>query len=39
MTETYFKFEDPITFRGEAGDGILSYRHYDPDGLVMGKRM
>ena len=39
MTESYFKLESPITFKGEAGDGILSYRHYDPDEMVMGKRM
>ena len=39
MTESYFKLESPITFKGEDGDGILSYRHYDPNELVMGRRI
>ncbi|HCV88291.1 MAG TPA: xylose isomerase, partial [Alphaproteobacteria bacterium] len=39
MTDSYFQLDSPIGFRGEDGDGVLSFRHYDPDEIVMGKRM
>ena len=39
MTDYYFKLETQITFRSADGDRILSYRHYNPDEMVMGKPM
>ena len=39
MTGSYFNLCEPITFKGDQGDGILSFRHYDPNEMVMGKRL
>ena len=39
MTGSYFNLCEPITFKGDKGDGILSFRHYDPNEMVMGKRL
>ena len=30
---------DPIRFAGESGSDPFAYRHYDPDALVLGKRL
>ncbi|RMF38777.1 MAG: xylose isomerase [Alphaproteobacteria bacterium] len=35
----YFQDIAPVTYQGEAGDGDLAFRHYDPDEIVLGKRM
>jgi xylose isomerase len=35
---TYFADIPPVAF-DPRGDGDLSFRHYDPDAMVMGKRM
>ncbi|MBJ3776059.1 xylose isomerase [Acuticoccus mangrovi] len=29
----------PVTYKGPDGDGDLAYRHYDPDRVVLGKRL
>ncbi|MEC9143202.1 MAG: xylose isomerase, partial [Pseudomonadota bacterium] len=39
MTGSYFNLSEPISFEGDKGDGILSFRHYDPNEMVMGKRL
>ena len=35
MTGSYFNLSEPISFEGDKGDGILSFRHYDPNEMVM----
>ncbi|NRF71694.1 xylose isomerase [Aquincola sp. S2] len=36
---SYFQAIDPVRFRGPGSDDPLSYRHYDKDRVVLGKRM
>ena len=36
---TYFQGIDPISFEGPDSDSPLAYRHYNPDEIVLGKRM
>ena len=36
---SYFDGIGPVTYKGADGDGDLAFRHYNPDELVMGKRM
>lgn len=38
MTQ-FFAGIDPIRFEGSASTNPLAFRHYDPDEMVMGKRM
>ncbi|WP_415921883.1 xylose isomerase [Tateyamaria sp. SN6-1] len=38
MTD-FFQGIDPVTFEGPASTSDLAFRHYDPNELVMGKRM
>ena len=39
MSESYFARVDPIRYEGPESQRSLAYRHYDPDRLVLGKRM
>jgi xylose isomerase len=39
MTDSYFSDIAPIAYEGETSDNPLAFRHYDPDQIVMGKRM
>ncbi|MGR3541309.1 MAG: xylose isomerase [Hasllibacter sp.] len=39
MPRDYFERSDPIPFDPGAGPTDLAFRHYDPDEVVMGKRM
>jgi xylose isomerase len=36
---SYFQHIEPIRYTGAAGTSALSFRHYDPARLVLGKRM
>lgn len=39
MTDSFFAGIAPLTYQGPDSTDALAYRHYDPDELVMGKRM
>ncbi|MGV6849286.1 MAG: xylose isomerase [Marinibacterium sp.] len=39
MTESYFAGIAPLAHEGPDSDSDLAYRHYDPDEMVLGKRM
>ena len=39
MTEPFFKNIDRIPFKGPDADDPLAFTHYDPDRMVLGKRM
>lgn len=39
MTDSFFAGITPATFEGPNGDNPLAFRHYNPDEIVMGKRM
>jgi len=39
MTTGYFGDVQPIRYEGPESTNPLAYRHYDPDEMVMGKRM
>jgi xylose isomerase len=39
MTRSYFKDIAPITYGGPDSSNPLSFRHYDKDRVVLGKRM
>jgi xylose isomerase len=39
MTEQFFSITDPIKFEGRDSDNPLAFKWYDPDALVLGKRM
>jgi xylose isomerase len=39
MTTGYFGDIGTIPFEGSNGDGVLAFRHYDPEEMVMGRRM
>jgi xylose isomerase len=39
MTEQFFSISEPLKYEGPDSDNPLSYRWYDPDALVLGKRM
>ena len=39
MTETFFSEIDPIPYEGPDTANDLAFRHYDPDRVVLGKRM
>jgi len=39
MTETFFTGIDPIRFEGPDSTNPLAFRHYNPDEMVLGKRM
>jgi len=39
VSDAYFPEIDRIPFEGADSDGDLVFRHYDPDRLVLGKRM
>lgn len=36
---SYFEGIAPITFQGSDADGDFAFRHYNPDEMLMGKRM
>lgn len=39
MSTGFFEGLSKVTYKGADGDGDLSFRHYNPDEIVMGKRM
>ncbi|MEC7668514.1 MAG: xylose isomerase, partial [Pseudomonadota bacterium] len=39
MSTGFFEGLSKVTYKGADGDGDLSFRHYNPDEVVMGKRM
>jgi len=39
MSESFFSTKTPATFQGIDSQDALSYRHYDPDEMIAGKRM
>ncbi|HWK13135.1 MAG TPA: xylose isomerase [Rhizobiaceae bacterium] len=39
MTTGYFGDIEPVRYEGPESTNPLAYRHYDPDEMVMGKRM
>lgn len=39
MNRTFFGLDKPIRFEGIDTDNPLAYRYYDPDRIVLGKRM
>ena len=39
MAEPYFSETPPIRFEGPDTMNDLAFRHYDPERLVLGKRM
>ena len=39
MSTDFFDQKDPITFAGDSATDGLAYRWYDPDRMVLGKRM
>ncbi|WP_425040450.1 xylose isomerase [Primorskyibacter sp. S187A] len=39
MTSGFFDGIDKITYGGSESDAALSFRHYNPDELILGKRM
>ncbi len=39
MTDTFFTGIEPIRFEGPDSTNPLGYRHYNPDEMVLGKRM
>ena len=39
MTHSFFADISPVKYEGKDSDNPLAYRHYNPDEIVMGKRM
>ncbi|MGY6708323.1 MAG: xylose isomerase [Rhizobiaceae bacterium] len=39
MSKGYFGDIRPVTYEGPQSDNDLAFRHYDPDEMVLGKRM
>ena len=39
MTQSFFKNIDPIKYEGPETDSNLAFRHYNPDEIVLGKRL
>ena len=39
MTQSFFKNIEPIKYEGTATDSNLAFRHYNPDEIVLGKRL
>ncbi len=39
MSEEYFRDVEPVRYRGPDSDEPLAFRWYDPDAVVLGKRM
>ena len=39
MTEPFFSISEPLKYEGPDSDNPLSFKWYDPDTLVLGKRM
>ena len=39
MTHPFFEGLSPVRYEGPDSDNPLAFRHYDPDAVVMGKRM
>lgn len=39
MTEPFFSITEPLKYEGPDSDNPLSFRWYDPDAMVLGKRM
>jgi len=39
MSTGFFDGIDPIRYAGTDGDGDLAFRHYNPDEVILGKRM
>ncbi len=39
MTQPFFSISEPIKYEGPNSDNPLSYKWYDPDAMVLGKRM
>ncbi|MHA6263580.1 xylose isomerase [Arenibacterium sp. CAU 1754] len=39
MTHPFFDQIAPVRFEGENSDNPLSFRHYNPDEIIMGRRM
>ena len=39
MTQSFFKNIEPIKYEGTATDSNFAFRHYNPDEIVLGKRL
>ena len=39
MTQSFFKNIEPIKYEGTETDSNLAFRHYNPDEIVLGKRL
>ena len=39
MTQTFFKNIQPIKYEGTETDSNLAFRHYNPDEIILGKRL
>ncbi len=39
MTQPFFKDIQPVRYEGTDSTNPLAYRHYDPDRMILGKRM
>jgi len=38
MSKSFFSTMRPATFKGIDCDGTLTYRHYNPNKIILGKR-
>ena len=39
MNQSFFKNIEPIKYEGPESDSNLAFRHYNPDEIVLGKRL
>ena len=39
MTHDFFKDQKPIQYEGSESNSSLAFRHYNPDEIVLGKRL
>ena len=39
MTHNFFKDLKPIQYEGSKSNSSLAFRHYNPDEIVLGKRL
>ena len=39
MTQSFFKNIEPIKYEGTATDSNFAFRHYNPDEIILGKRL